>query len=134
VTATPVTAASVLMGLATSSKQLQTNNDTQKPTALQPQSVPLGLVFYFWVIKIKICIDWIPFVGKQAEPNSQPQSVSKRYSKEFLISLKDKNLSKQFPDIIHNLSELAITEQRVNLKDTWIPSLKFILIFRYYRV
>ena len=38
-----------------------------------------------------------------------------------LLSLKDKKLSKQFPDVLYNFSELAITEQRVNLKDTWIP-------------
>jgi hypothetical protein len=47
--------------------------------------------------------------------------VSKRYNRDFLLSLKDKKLSKQFPDVLYIFSELAITEQRVNLKNTWIP-------------
>jgi hypothetical protein len=49
------------------------------------------------------------------------KDLKNRYNRDFLLSLKDKKLSKQFPDVLYNFSELAITEQRVNLKDTWIP-------------
>ena len=45
------------------------------------------------------------------------KDLKKRYNRDFLLSLKDKKLSKQFPEILHNFSELAITEQQVNLKE-----------------
>ena len=65
----------------------------------------------------------------------ESKDPKKRYNRDFLLSLKDKKLSNQFPEVLHNFSELAIYyEQQVNLKDTWIPSLKFILNLRYYRV
>jgi hypothetical protein len=40
------------------------------------------------------------------------KDAKKRYDREFLLSLKDKKLSKQFPEVLNNF-ELAVLDQMV---------------------